>query len=454
MNRLTQWLALVRLDLRLFLSDRRALIMLFVVPIGIASFMGSLFGGSPTRPGKSGGGSGSGGRGTMGGGMDLVIVDDDGSAVSRGVVEAFSSDPNFRVQVTNAATARAWVIAGRRPVAVVLPKGFGGDAIPGWLDSKRRPEIQLWHDPARSMETSVVEGMLVPKVIQAVVSHAFTPELGREYIAKGLAQLELRAAGGSNRPVDPVLREALRRLDDYLATLKPGAVLSRGGTNAEPFSLPLPFVAHAVPLTKNEGGQYNGYAHSFAGMGIQFVLMSLLDMAIGLLRDREAGLFRRLRSAPLARSTWMLAKITSFTLISLGSLLGCFAFAMLVFGVRIEGSLPGFLGCLGATALMAATLALTLAALGGTPAGTRGMGIAVLLLLVMIGGAWVPTFVFPRWLQTLSVATPTRWAVEGLDAMTWRGLGLDAAIGPIGALLGFTAVLGAVAWFRFRWDDE
>ena len=38
--------------------------------------------------------------------------------------------------------------------------------------------------------------------------------------------------------------------------------------------------------------------------------------------------------------------------------------------------------------------------------------------------------------------------------MTWRGLGFDAVIGPIGALLGFTLVLGAVAWFRFRWDDE
>ena len=52
MNRFTQWLALVRLDLRVFRSDRRALIMLFVVPIGIASFMGSIFGGSPRGPGN------------------------------------------------------------------------------------------------------------------------------------------------------------------------------------------------------------------------------------------------------------------------------------------------------------------------------------------------------------------------------------------------------------------
>lgn len=450
MNRLTQWLALVRLDLRVFRSDRRALIMLFVVPIGIASFMGSIFGGSPTRTGKSGSGS----NGAMGGGLDLVIVDEDASALSQGVIQAFASDPSFRVQVTNAATAREWVIAGRRPVAVVLPKGFGSEAIPGWLDAKRRPEILLWHDPARSMERSLVEGILVPKVIQAVVGNAFTPELGRKYLRKGRAQLDLRAAGGSNRTADPALREALRRADEYLSTLKPGAVLKPGGTNSEPFFLPLPFVSRSVPLTRTEGGQYNGYAHSFGGMGVQFVLMSLLDMSIGLLRDREAGMFRRLRAAPLGRSTWMLAKVTSFSVISFGSLLGCFAFAIAVFGVRIEGSLLGFLGCLASTAVMAATLALAIAAVGGTPAGTRGMGIAVLLLLVMVGGAWVPTFVFPRWLQTVSLGTPTRWAVDGLDAMTWRGLGFDAALGPIGALLGFTVLLGGIAWLRFRWDDE
>ncbi len=41
--------AMVRKDLLLFVSDRRALIMSFIAPIAIASFFGSLFGG----PGNS-----------------------------------------------------------------------------------------------------------------------------------------------------------------------------------------------------------------------------------------------------------------------------------------------------------------------------------------------------------------------------------------------------------------
>jgi ABC-2 type transport system permease protein len=189
-------------------------------------------------------------------------------------------------------------------------------------------------------------------------------------------------------------------------------------------------------------------------MGIQFVLMSLLDMSIGLLRDREAGMFRRLRAAPLRRGTWLLAKTLSFGLISLVSLTGCLAFSMAVFGVRVDGSWVGFAALLVSVSLMSATLALTIAAIGGTPAGTRGAGIAILLLLVMVGGAWVPSFVFPKWLQSVSMITPTRWAVDGLDAMTWRGLGVDAALGPVWALLGFSALFGVIAWLRFRWETE
>ena len=60
-------------------------------------------------------------------------------------------------------------------------------------------------------------------------------------------------------------------------------------------------------------------------------------------------------------------------------------------------------------------------------------------MMVMLGGAWVPAFLFPQWLQKATFVVPTRWAIEGLDGMTWRGLGFDAAIGPIAALLGFAS---------------
>ena len=65
----------------------------------------------------------------------------------------------------------------------------------------------------------------------------------------------------------------------------------------------------------------------------------------------------------------------------------------------------------------------------------------------------MPSFVFPQWLQQASLAVPTRWAVDGLDAVTWRGQGLNAAAAPI-AILGATALIClSVAIWRFRWQD-
>ena len=69
--------------------------------------------------------------------------------------------------------------------------------------------------------------------------------------------------------------------------------------------------------------------------------------------------------------------------------------------------------------------------------------------MVMLGGAWVPSFVFPGWLQTLSLFVPTRWAIDGLGAMTWRGLPFEAALQSMGVQLAFTLVFGAPAVWKF-----
>jgi ABC-2 type transport system permease protein len=131
-----------------------------------------------------------------------------------------------------------------------------------------------------------------------------------------------------------------------------------------------------------------------------------------------------------------------------------FGFARVVFGVRIQGSMAGFLGVCLAFSLMTASWGLLIAALGKTPEATRGLSIVTTLLMVMLGGAWVPTFVFPPWLQKLTVVIPTRWAMDGLDATTWRGLGFSAAALPIALLTGCALAFGALAVMRFRWDAD
>jgi len=44
-------------------------------------------------------------------------------------------------------------------------------------------------------------------------------------------------------------------------------------------------------------------------------------------------------------------------------------------------------------------------------------------------------------------------ALGGLDATTWRGLGLVSALMPTLVLLGFGAAFTAIALGRFRWEE-
>ncbi len=103
---------------------------------------------------------------------------------------------------------------------------------------------------------------------------------------------------------------------------------------------------------------------------------------------------------------------------------------------------------------MAATFGLLIAALGRTPQAARGVSVFAVLIMVMVGGAWVPSFVFPAWLQRVALVVPARWAVDGLDAMTWRGLGLSSAVAPVLVLLGFAGLFGLLAVARFRWNED
>jgi len=425
---LTALVAMVRKDLQLFFGDRRALVMSFAAPIAIASFFGAIFPGA--------GGSGEPAR------IPVRIVDADGSAIAKAIVAGVQADRNFKATLSAEAEARAAVWRGNATVAVIIPKGFGAAAGAAFFAGRDKPELELLYDPSRGAELAMVRGILTEHVMQAVSKEAFTGASGRRIIGDTLNRLDSLPLSPEDRRA---LRELLTSVQDFTNRASP-AVAAPG--------LSLPYRVREEPIVARANAQYNGYAHSFAGMGVQFLLFAAVDLGIGILLERQRGLWKRLRSAPVSRHTLLAGKAASGTVIALLTLLVSFGFAMLVFGVRIEGSVIGFFAVAIACALMASTFGLFLAALGNTPGATRGVAILATLLMVMLGGAWVPTFVFPAWLQQLTVVVPTRWAVDGFDGMTWRGLGLSAAVAPTLVLLAFAGLFGALAVVRFRWEER
>ena len=226
---------------------------------------------------------------------------------------------------------------------------------------------------------------------------------------------------------------------------------TEAGAGAIKAGISMPFTTSDQALTSGPN-KYNGYSHSFAGMSVQFILFMAIDAGISVLMARRTGLWNRLLASPITVTTVLAARTLSCALIAF--LLQCFIFAVAttVFGARIDGSLPGFIGIIACFALMTATFGLLIAAFGKTPEAARTLSVFATLIMLMLSGAWVPAFLFPQWLQSIIVVVPTRWAVDGLDAMTWRGLPFDAALPAMGVQLGFAVLFGALALWRFRRD--
>jgi ABC-2 type transport system permease protein len=324
--------------------------------------------------------------------MKVGITDLDHSALTKAVLESLNQDASLDIQDLPEDQALQLVRSGKLRAAIVFPAGFEAAATGALVGTGPMPDVKLLYDPSQSMIRPMVAGLLSQHVMQRLSRPAFI---------------------GNAKPI--------------------------------------PFNVDNVAVTA--GPRYNSYAHSFAGMSIQFILFMGIDAGITLLLMRQEGMWRRLRAAPLSRAVLLGSRVAATTLIALMILAVVYLVARVVFDVRIAGSVPGFAMVACAFALLAATTGLMIASLGRSVGATRGVAMFSVLILVMLGGAWVPSFLFPEWLQHVTEFVPTRWAVDGLDNMTWRGLPLQYAFAPTAVLVGWSVLFALIAVWRFNWED-
>jgi ABC-2 type transport system permease protein len=115
----------------------------------------------------------------------------------------------------------------------------------------------------------------------------------------------------------------------------------------------------------------------------------------------------------------------------------------------------------GAIALVAASSALCIAALGlliGVLAQNEDQAVTFSLVpmfvLAGLGGAWVPLEVTGELFQAIGHLSPIAWAMDGFKNISIRGLGIESALIPAVALLGYAGLFFLLATLRFRASEE
>jgi ABC-2 type transport system permease protein len=360
-------------DLRLFLADRRGVVLCFAVPIVLASVFGAAF----HRPG-----------GTAAVRLSLLVVDEDQSPASQRVAAALCNSTHaMGARMDRAAALRQ--VADGPGVAVVLARGFAA-----------RPHVLVLHHPSSTLEAHWAEGLATEAVMRAAAADLLAP----------------------------------------LAALQSGLDLQH--------PLDVEHAAVSAAGTLYSGEVVDAYSHSFCGMTLQYLLFWGVDSGLLLLRERRQGIWRRLRAAPVSPETLLAGRALFTALVALAQVVVTFGVGAAVFGVRLTGSPLGFVLLALAAALLSAATGLVVAMLGGTEARARSVAILTILILSLLGGLWLPSFLLPSWLQRASLALPTTWAARGLEGVTWQGMGAAPACRCAGIVLAFAVAFLAIAWRR------
>ena len=264
---------------------------------------------------------------------------------------------------------------GKLSVAVVIPAGFGDAAAGALFSGRNKPELPVYYDPSQSTMLAMVKGLLTQQVMQVTSAAAMGPK-GNLTTDKQLAELRAEAAGDPSKAQLSEFLTILKKFQDPSAppttparSHRQGRGQAGAGRCAGRHDHAL---HHAGPARLSSGPKYNGYAHSFAGMGVQFILFMGIDMGVGILLARRTGVWNRLLALPVSLTTVLSGRAVSGAIIAMGLMCAMFVCAMLLFKVQIS-SVPGFLGMAASFSLMTAAFGLLIRPFGKTPEAARGI---------------------------------------------------------------------------------
>ncbi|MCI0341728.1 MAG: ABC transporter permease [Planctomycetales bacterium] len=455
---MTGFLAILRKNRDLFLSDPKGLFLTFLMPVVIASLAGAAFSGM-------GGGEEGGNGESEARKVPLLVVDEDATPASRKLVDRLAKAKGIEVQVPEGglAAARDAIRLGKRPAALVIPKGTGEALERGLFAaafSGRKPKLALLVDPSRQMETGMLRGVLFQEVMAAAAGDLFSAEGGRRMMRTSLEDVE--KAGDLLTEEKAQLREAFGLGLQFMERLGDAAPRVRGegapgGGPAGAGGMPQPFEIAEEAVTaggrSNPFQGYSNFAHAFAGMGVMFLLFGVLDGGLLLIRERARGTLARIVASPTPASALLLGEAVWLVGMGVLQLAVMLAVAHLpFFGVRVQGSWAGLALIAVATSAAGAGFGLAIAAFFRTEKAAQGAAILVILVMSALGGSWWPLFITPKPMQDMASWTITKWAVGGLEGALWRGWSLAEIAPSAGILAGMAALLGGIAWARFKFE--
>lgn len=187
-----------------------------------------------------------------------------------------------------------------------------------------------------------------------------------------------------------------------------------------------------LPKENNKEFIPNSVQHNVPAWTLFAIFFIIVPLSINMVKEKSQGTFVRLRTNPVSYVTVLGGKTLVYLVVCLIQfvlmlLVGVYLFpAIGLPTLDVSGRLP----LLFVVALFAGLAAIGLGLLLGTIAKTQEQsapfGATFVVILAALGGVWVPVFIMPKFMQTLSNISPMNWGLNAFyDIFLRRGSLLD-----------------------------
>ena len=386
--------AIAWLNLMQIFRDRSELMAIVGLPLILTWVFGAAFG------------SGGDGRALV-----VPVADLDRSVYSRVITDAIGSPESTDTQRVSEDSARKLVAEGASPVAIIIPSGFGQR-----IEDDETARVYVVRDPGSSNAQAVLQ--LVDGAATRIAANAET--------------VRVAEAGLGGAEEFSVLFEYA---DDFWSPDPPVGVEAR-----------------TVLSTEERANELDAPTNTYQSLGftVFFVLMVALGSAGGILEEREIGTLRRLLATPVRRAEVLIGKTLGVALVASFEAALLVGFGTLVFRVPWGSDPLPVVMILGALVFASTGIGVMISALVRTRNQMSAVTPVLSTALAMLGGCYWPIEITSPLMQTIAKVTPTGQAMAALRDVVARGMGVEAAVVPVGILLGTAVVTLAIGMTRLR----
>jgi ABC-2 type transport system permease protein len=367
--------------------------------------------------------------------LDVLLVDQDNDSLSAKVKEAFRTSPNVSLILkTDTTEVKKLVHDGQYKAAIIIP--------PNASETLRKKTAQTIGNVFSNfgLTESSTDSVVVSSVELKIF---FDPTIKANYRQALSGGIEKIIANLQNQWI---LDELHTQLSDGKADVKKTEVDLMGIIQVS---------EKYASENKFQGLILNSVQHNVPAWTMFAMFFILYPLAGNLIKEREEGSMLRLRLISGSQFPVITGKFAFYFLICLVQfvmMVGVGVFVMPLLGLNklVLGNSPFLILFTACSVAMAATgYGLLIAVFFRTAQQALSFGSISVVILSAVGGVWVPVYVMPEILQTLSRFSPMSWGLESFNDLFLRQASMQTIMPNVALLMLFALVtVSASVWIH------